>query len=347
MNVNKKVIGELEKCYALATLRYQNKDHFLVASEISNDCYLFDLDGNKEETIWKEPGGVMTMEQVPGTDGQFLATRKFYSPNDFKESSIVIATPKGKDDWEIRTLVDLPGIHRFDILPVGDVNYLIACTVKTKYEYEGDWRFPGKIYVAVLPKDLSAFNSDNQLGLTVLRDNMLKNHGYARHIAKDGTLSSIISTDNGIFQVTPPASVGADWTVKELVSDAASDAVLIDLDGDGEEEICAIAPFHGADIKIYRKVNGKYEVVYTHPEKLPFLHAIFGGEIAGKPTWIIGHREGKRYLLAFTFEDGEFKYQVLDEGCGAANALHFVHNGKDVLIASNREVNEIAYYELT
>lgn len=347
MNVTKKVVGELEKCYALTMLRYHGHDHFLVAAEKVNQCRLYDLDGNQEEVLWSEPGGIMTMQQVPGSDGQFLSTRKFYSPNDSKNASIVVVTPMGKDDWEVRVLVKLPFVHRFDILQSGGKNYLIACCLKTDHEFKDDWRFPGRVCVAELPDDLSKFTYQNQLELTTIKEGMLKNHGYYRHVNPDGSTSSIVSCDNGVFHFFPPKTPSGDWTIEQLIDQPASDGLLLDIDNDGEEELCTIAPFHGDTINIYHKRNGKFELEYTYPEKLEFMHAIFGGMICGKPTWILGHRKGERYLLAFTHDGKGYNAQVLDKGCGAANVLHYVHNGKDIIIATNREVNEIAMYELT
>ena len=350
--VEKKVIGELEKCYSLAMLNYQGRDHVLVAAEKNNNCYLVSLDGKIEETVWEGPGGVMTMVQVPKgpktPDGQFLATRKFYSPNNGKGASIVVVTPKGKNDWEVRTLCDLPFVHRFGILTAGGKYYLIACALKSDHEHKDDWRFPGKVFVAELPEDLSSYNDVDQLQLTMLKNGMLKNHGYYLHEDGDGNTSAVVSCDNGVLQFLPPRQPGGEWQVLTLTEDAASDGLLMDLNHDGVEELCTIAPFHGDTIHVYEKKDGKFELAYTYPEKLEFLHAIFGGKICGKETWILGHRKGERYLLAFT-HDAEKGYQAqeLDKGCGAANVLHYVYEGKDVVIAANREINEIARYELT
>lgn len=344
VKINKKVISNLTKCYAIAPLTYKGKQHILVAAEKHDPCYLFDGDGKQVDTVWTEPGGVMTMVQVPGSDGVFLATHRFYSPNDSKEAKIVIVSPVNEGKWEVRTLVDLPHIHRFDIVQRNGVNYLIACALKSGHEFKDDWSMPGKVYVAVLPDNLSGFNADHQLELTVIKDNMLKNHGYYK-LVEDNVEKCIISCDNGVYLFVPPVSEGEKWEIRKLVDEAASDAVLVDMDGDGEKELILISPFHGEHIYFYKKVDGKWEKVYTY-DTADFAHAIYGGTLLGRPAVIIGHRKGERNLLLFTYsmDSGEYEVTVLDRDCGPANVFKYERDGREVLISTNREIDEVAMY---
>lgn len=348
MRVEKEKISNLTKCYAIAPLEYQGKKHFLVAAEKVDKCLLFDENGKQEDVVWEEPGGVMTMVQVPGTDGQFLATHKFYSPNDSKEAKIVVVTPQADGKWNVKTLVDIPFIHRFDIMERGGVTYLIACALKSGHEWKDDWRFPGKVYAAVLPDDLSGFDEEHQLELTVLKDGMLKNHGYYRD-EQDGVTSSVISCDSGVYQFVPPAERGGEWEIKTLITDAASDAVLVDFDGDGEKELAVIAPFHGDKIRFYKKQDGVYRLQYEFGESREFLHSIYGGSTCGRQVLITGHRKNERDLMMFYYDQEQKKYvmEYIDRDCGSANVYHFVKDGIDYLVSTNREIDEVALYKIT
>lgn len=347
MKVSKKIISNLEKCYSIASLHYNKQDYFLVAAEKTDSCQLFDLDGNQVDEVWSAPGGTMSMVQIPGSNGQFLATHKFYSPNDSMEAKIVVVTPKENGGWAIRTLVCLPHVHRFDLLQRNKKVYLIACTIKSGHTYKDDWSMPGKVYMAELPDDLTEFDEENQLSLTVLKDNMLKNHGYSKNI-RNGVETAIVTCQEGVFRFTPPKENEMDWKIQRLLERPVSDAVLVDLDQDGTEELCILAPFHGDKVSIYKKDGNAYHEKYPYPESLDFAHAIYGGNLCKRPAFIVGHRRGNRNLIAFFYDKGTNAYQaqILDEDCGSANVFHYTKDGKDILISANREIDEVAMYTL-
>ncbi len=353
MKVEKKVIANLTKCYATTRLNYHGKSCFLVAAEKQDPCYLFAEDGTKLETVWEGPGGVMTMLQVPGSDGQFLATRKFYGPNDGADASIVIATPKAENDWEIRTLLRIPFVHRFGILNRAGVNYLIACCLKSGHEYKNGFRFPGEVYGAVLPKDLSAFNDENQLEMTLLQDEMLKNHGFSvfQHGGHDAAL---VGCEEGSFIFDPPMVPGGDWVITKVLDIPTSDSVLMDFDGDGKPELGVISGFHGNSLTIYHlNEHDHYVPQWKHPApeaETEMLHATWADTILGKPTWIVGWRKGTKDTIAITWdaEAGTYKTEYIDRNTGCANAMHFVNAaGQDVIVGTNREINEVALYTVT
>lgn len=343
--MKKKVLAKLEKCYSIAPLWYHGETHILVAAEKQNKCLLFDEDGILRDTVWEGPGGVMSMAQIPGSDGQFLATQKFYSPNDSKEAKIVLADPGEQGGWNVRTLIEIPFVHRFDILCSNGVNYLIACTIKSDHNYKDDWSSPGKVYAAKLPDSLDQVNEQHPLQLEVIKDGMLKNHGYCK-VKENGREFAVICSENGVFQFYPPENKDENWKIVKILDMPVSDAVMIDLDNDGMKELVTLSPFHGDELRIYKAIKGQYHLVYEYPEKAEFLHAVWSGMIEGKPVAVVGHRKGARRLLMLWWdqEDEKYSFRTIDDDCGPANVYGYNRKNKDVLIAANRETDEIAMY---
>lgn len=345
MRAEKTKLAELTLCYCVAALQVGGERRFAVASEKEHPCLLFGERGEQIEKIWDGPGGTMSIVQLPLVDGAFLATHRFYSPNNCKEASVVLCR-RGESGWTVRTLAELPGVHRFDILCRGGVQYLLACTIKSDYEYKDDWRFPGKVYVCALPGDLLEKPEDYRLPLEPIREGMLKNHGYSRS-AVGGVSCGIVTSEEGVFRFTPPASREGAWQVEQLLGEPVSDALLLDFDGDGEEELLALSPFHGETLRVFKRVGGRFEPVFRCERELPFLHAICPAVCGGRALAVVGHRKGERDLLAVSFRDGEYRVEVLDRDVGPANALSYCVDGKTMVLAANRETNEIALYALS
>ena len=151
-----------------------------------------------------------------------------------------------------------------------------------------------------------------------------------------------------MYQFVPPAKKDTEWEIRQLLDTPASDAVLVDFDGDGEKELAVLAPFHGESISIYKKQNETYEKIYEYEKPAEFTHAIYGGDLCGVPALVVGHRKAERNLIVFTYdkEAGEYVAQVIDEDCGPANVYHFIKDEKDYLVSANRETDEVVLYEM-
>lgn len=373
LRFSERKICDLNKCYCTATYTAHNGEpFFLVAGEQNDPCYLVHADGTLSEQLWSSPGGVMSMVQIPDDDGRtVLGTQQFYGPDDSTEAKLVVArgppTPAGTSDhatWRRFIVAEMPFLHRFDVVPSrnGTKRYIIACTLKSSHREPGDWSDPGKVLAAELPADfvtnyippLDAPPSVTQtkaLQWTVLREKCLKNHGYSRHVERDGTVNCVVGCDDGVFVFTPPEGTGDasdQWVITPLSTVPASDASLVDLDGDGQEELLVISPFHGDQVVIlHLNSDGKYEKVYEYAPTAPFAHAIWGGQLSGKPAIVLGHRAGSRDLLLFYYDSaaGTYTTDTIARGRGPANVtkLTYQKDGQqcESIICCNRETDVV------
>lgn len=338
MQVEKKIATHLTKCYSLAQMEYQGQTRYLVASEKQHPCYVLSQEGAVLETVWEGPGGVMTLEPLPGGDGSFLATHRFYSPNDSAEASIILAQP-GESGWTVHQLCSLPFVHRFGILERDGKRYVAAATIKSAHAFKEDWTCPGRVWIGPLPEDLS-----QGLELTPLISGLYHNHGFFK-LEENGYTAALIGTDNGIYKIVPPES-GGQWSYMKLLDSPASDIAIADFDRDGIPEMLVLSPFHGDRLTIYKLTDGGCAPVYSFDHPLPFLHAIGVCAFAGRQAAVIGHRKGDRDLLMIYHDGTAYRCQVIDHDVGPANVLCRPDGDGMWILSANREIDEVAIYRV-
>lgn len=343
MKIIKKDLAEMERCYAVAVMNINDKPNVFYATEGKGKCIAFDCASlSEEKVIWNEPGGTMNIVPLPGSE-DFLAIQKFFRLYDHEEAELVWAKSNGDGTYEIKTLFVMPYIHRFDILEVSGVNYLICCTLADHKATREDWSYPGKVYVGILPKDLN-----DTIHLEVLMDNMVQNHGFSK-VEWKGRQSALITSALGAFIVTPPGSMNSDWNVEKIMGQPISDAAMIDIDGDGEMEIATIEQFHGNYYRIYKKINDQYQMIYEHEETTEFYHVVKSGTVCGCPIFIGGCRRGKQQLFLVKnniYEKDKLDTILIDEGVGPSNATVANLTNGDYIFSANREAALATVYKI-
>jgi hypothetical protein len=338
MKFKKEIINHLDNCYACAQMKINGKNHFLVASEERKSCHIIDEETGKITSVWDNIGGTMSIVPLKGKGEQFLASQRFYPGFNARESTIVWAYLKD-EKWEVKTLFTLPYIHRFDELQSDNgKKYFIGCTLCETKGGIDDWSSGGHIMVGILPDNL-----EEPFELESIQGNLVKNHGYYR-TKVNGQDASIVTCESGGYLVSPPSTTNDKWSVKQIFDWPISDLALVDIDGDGEEEVATIEPFHGNLFCIYKRENEVYKKVYEYPKKMEFGHVVWGGMLSGVPTIVGGYRALSKELFYIQYSNGQYKTVTIDEGVGPCNIFVVHHEEEDVIVATNGAVNEIAKY---
>ncbi|MGI9135149.1 MAG: hypothetical protein ACR2I0_14590 [Rhodoferax sp.] len=340
MRIEKRALAEMNRCYAANSIVVDGQRRILLATEGEGPCLAWSgADFADCHTVWDGPGGTMSIVPIPGTNGEFLAVQKFFRMFDWEQAKVVHVRPDGAGGYIVRDLLQLPYIHRFDLLSVGQRLYFIGCTLATTKQSKDDWSDPGKIWVAEY--------SGGALRPTVLKDGLTKNHGYSRLMRGDA-MHALVTCEEGVFEVAPPARPGADWSLTQLMDWPVSDISALDIDADGELEFATIEAFHGSYFRVHKQIGGRWQKIFEHPEVSEFYHVVLGTTLAGQPVFVGGCRRGKQQLFYVHAVAGsaalELQAEVIEEGVGPSNVYVLHEPGRDILVAANREKAEAALY---
>jgi hypothetical protein len=343
LNIVKRFLAPLNRCYSASHIVVDGQTRVLLATEGEGPCLAWTGEHyDAPHVVWEGPGGTMSIVPIAGTNGEFLAVQKFFRMFQWEEAKVVHVRPLGNAGYEVTDVLHLPYIHRFDVLPAGDRLYFIGCTLATRKDAKEDWSSPGKIWVG-------EYKGPGPLQVAVLKDGLTKNHGFSR-LSRDGAASSLVTCEQGAFEVTPPQELHGPWAIRQFMDWPISDIAAIDIDGDGELEYATIEPFHGSYFRVYKMIDGALRQVYEHPEVSEFYHVVVADTLASKPVFIGGCRRGKQQLFyVHAVQTGPLvlRAEVIDEAVGPSN-VHVMHEARrDILVSANREKAEAALYFVT
>lgn len=334
--MNKKTILNIKSVYTANAFNIGDKTFVGAGSETTPQVYLHDIFSGESSLVDDCPGGVMSFVPVPGCPDVFYSIMGLFPPFVGADAGVFVHKKKG-DGWETSKAMALPFAHRCDILEKDGKNYLFAASCSKFKENPADWAQSGELYV--IPLDPVTGDAGTP---ELVYNAIWRHHGMLKaEINGAGTL--LFSGAEGIFYVEP----GNDgkWCAKRFFDHEVSEFGLVDFDGDGNDELVTIEPFHGNSVNIYKKEGDEW--IRKYSGELVFGHGLSCGMFNGEPIAVVGNRRGPLTLdviKAVDFEKGVFLRKAIEEEAGPTQTLVFSAGGKDYILSANQLKDEVALY---
>ena len=223
----------------------------MFATDDRGACIEIDPETGAQTTVWDGPGGTMSSVPLPGRDGEFLASRRFFPGFAAKHMEIALARRCG-GEWRVEPWMELPYVHRFDLVEADGRRWFLGCVLTGTEQEQADFENTAFVAVGVVSEDDAPPKQ-----LTILPQPVHKNHGYCcKEVGDERWI--LTACEEGIFRLVPLETEDGVWRTEQLTEEAASDVTVCDLDGDGQAELVAIALFHGARLLVYHRAEGDF-----------------------------------------------------------------------------------------
>lgn len=332
--MQKKVLMNVETVYTANAFELNNEAFVGAGSETTPEVYFYELDGGKKELVADCPGGVMSFVPVPGKDNDFYSIMGLFPPFVGAEAG-VFRHIKSEEAWKTERVMHLPFAHRCDIINQDGKNYLFAASCSKFKENPLDWSKQGEVY-------LISLDQDGNPGEPLKIMDLGRNHGMIKKI-QDGKETIFVSGEQGVFYFDNISPEGCD--IHQIYDKEVSEFGLIDLDGDGQDELVAIEPFHGNALNFYKKVGDSWELKYT--DALEFGHGLGCGQFNGEAIVTVGNRRGPLTLCKYSaqnLDEGKVLKEELEQEAGPTQTQVFTSKGTDYILSANQLKKEVAIY---
>lgn len=343
MRFHKTQLAPAEQGYSITSLTILGQQRIVAAPEGTGPTVMFDLPSLERRILAEGPGGCMGLAPYPGRDDAILAITRFFPVFQADGAGIdLYRSVDGVDTpWPGERVLDLPFVHRFCTVGNGEMDYLVAATICGGKASRDDWSRSGAVYAVEVPAEPGGDWRPRSI-----LEGIHRNHGM-RVGRLLGEPAVYVSGDEGLFALGVPAPGSSTWSVEPIMERPISEFVAIDLDGDGQDEIAVIEPFHGPAMTAYKAFDGVWRPVFSG--ELAFGHGLWAGMLAGAPAIVVSSRDGTRDLQCWrvtSTDPMKMEVQVVDAGAGATNVDVIEYAGGQALITANLEHAEYALYSV-